>query len=188
MALSLLLCELTVFTEPGGEVRVGIFLVSIANSRVSITRVTRVAGVVLSTVIVFILVGILSGVVVCISLSLIVKAFILVGGWIISGHLRMALTITGVDGLGKGVEFGEGVGFADAGNFVLDLGWKSAIQMLAEGSVAPLDLGVVRQLKLTRYFTMCWLSCMWRFLRSALASPLGSCHLKLFFNSPTKSE
>ena len=35
---------------------------------------------------------------------------------------------------------------------------------------------------------MHWLSCILRFLRSALALPLGSWGPKLFFNSPTSSE
>ena len=56
------------------------------------------------------------------------------------GHLRTALPISG-DGLGEGMEFMEGVRFANAGDLVLDAGWKSAIHLLAEGSVAPLDMG-----------------------------------------------
>ena len=39
------------------------------------------------------------------------------------------------------MEFREGVRFADAGDFILDSGWKSAIQLWAEGGIAPLDLG-----------------------------------------------
>ena len=38
--LLLLLSELAVFSEFGGEVRVGLFLVSIATARVSVTGVT----------------------------------------------------------------------------------------------------------------------------------------------------
>ena len=53
----------------------------------------------------------------------------------------MVLPISGVDGLGEGTEFVEGVRFADVGNLVLDAGWKSAIHLLAEGGVAPLDMG-----------------------------------------------
>ena len=53
----------------------------------------------------------------------------------------MALPISGVDGLGEGMEFVEGVGFADMGDLVLDVGWKSAIHLLAEGGIAPLDTG-----------------------------------------------
>ena len=45
----------------------------------------------------------------------------------------------GVDRLGEGTEFGEGVRFADAGDLILDSGWKSAIQLSAEGNVTPLD-------------------------------------------------
>ena len=51
------------------------------------------------------------------------------------------LPISGVDGLGEGTEFMEGVGFADVGNLVLDVGWKSMIHLSAENSVAPLDTG-----------------------------------------------
>ena len=66
---------------------------------------------------------------------------ILIGGWIFSAHLRAALPISGVNGLGEGMEFMEGVGFANVGNLILDVGWKSVIHLLAEGSVAPLDTG-----------------------------------------------
>ena len=45
----------------------------------------------------------------------------------------MALPILGVDRLGEGTEFVEGVGFADAGNLILDAGWKSAIHLSVEG-------------------------------------------------------
>ena len=111
----------------------GLLLVSIATASVSIT------GVTLSTVIIFILIGVLS---VCffIALPFIVRAFILVGGQVFSGHLRMVLPISGVDGLGEGTELVEGVRFADAGDLVLDVGWKSTIHLSAEGSVTPLDM------------------------------------------------
>ena len=36
------------------------------------------------------------------------------------GHLGVVLPISGVDRLGKGTEFMEGVGFADVGDLVLD--------------------------------------------------------------------
>ena len=39
--------------------------------------------------------------------------------------------ITRIDGLGEGTEFGEGVGFADAGDFVLDSGWEPTVQLSA---------------------------------------------------------
>ena len=45
-----------------------------------------------------------------------------------------------VNGLGKGAEVGEGVGFADAGNLILDSGWESAVQLSVEGGFAPLDM------------------------------------------------
>ena len=53
----------------------------------------------------------------------------------------MALLISGVNGLGKGMEFVEGVRFANVGDLILDVGWKSAIHLLAEGGVTPLDMG-----------------------------------------------
>ena len=115
-ALSLLLHELAIFIKLGGEVRLGLFLVSIATASISITRVT---GVALSTVVVF----------------------IFVGSWIFSGHLRMALPILGVDRLGKGMEFVEGVRLSNMGNLILDAGWKSMIQLSVEGGITPLDMG-----------------------------------------------
>ena len=57
------------------------------------------------------------------------------------GHLRAALPISGVDGLGEGMEFVEGVGFANTGDLVLDAGQKSTIHLSVEGGVAPLDMG-----------------------------------------------
>ena len=57
------------------------------------------------------------------------------------GHLRTALPISGVNGLGKGMEFVEGVGFANTGDLILDAGQKSTIHLSAEGSIAPLDIG-----------------------------------------------
>ena len=66
--------------------------------------------------------------------------YVLVGGQIFLGHLRTVLPISG-DGLGEGTEFVEGVRFANAGDLVLDAGWKSVIHLSAEGSVAPLDMG-----------------------------------------------
>ena len=136
--LSLCLRELAIFSELRGEVGVGFLLVSIATTSVSITGVT---GVTLSAVIIFILIGILSGVCFFIALPFIVRVFILVGGRIFSGHLRAALPISGVDRLGEATEFVEGVRFADAGDLVLDAEWKSAVHLSAEGSVAPLDTG-----------------------------------------------
>ena len=114
---------------------------TIATASVSITRVTRVARVALSAVIIFVFIGVLSGVCFFIALPFIIRALILVGGRIFSGHLRVALPISGVDRLGEGTEFVEGVGFANMGNLVLDVGRKSAIHLLAEGGVAPLDTG-----------------------------------------------
>ena len=76
-----------------------------------------------------------------VALPFIVRALVLVGGRVFSGHLGAALPITGVDGLGEGTEFVEGVGFADVGDLVLDAGWKSTIHLSAEGGIAPLDMG-----------------------------------------------
>ena len=131
-ALSLCLRELAVFSELQGKVGVGLLLVSIATASVSITRVTGVARVTLSAVIIFIFIGVLSGVCFFISLPFIIRVLILVGGQIFSGHLRAALPISGVDGLGEGIEFMEGVGFADVGDLILDAGQKSAIHLSAE--------------------------------------------------------
>ena len=137
-ALLLCLRELAIFSELQGKVGVGLLLVSIATASVSVTGVT---GVTLLAVIIFILIGILSGVCFFVALPFIVRAFILVGGWIFLGHLRMVLPISGVNGLGKGTEFVEGVGFADTGDLVLDAGQKSAIHLSVEGGIAPLDTG-----------------------------------------------
>ena len=95
--LLLLLCELAVFTELGAKVGVGILLVSIATARVSISGMTRVTRVALSTTVVFILVGILSSVVIGITLPLFVRMFVLIGGQIFSGHLRAMLPISEVN-------------------------------------------------------------------------------------------
>ena len=136
--LLLCLCELAIFSKLQGEVGVGLLLVSIATASVSVTRVTRVT---LSAIIIFLFIGVLSGVGFFIALPFIVRVFILVGGWIVSGHLATALLILGVNRLGEGMEFMEGVRFANTGNLVLDVGQKSAIQLLVEGGVTPLDMG-----------------------------------------------
>ena len=64
--------ELAIFTKLGGEVSVGLFLVSIATARVSITRVTRVT---LSTIVIFIFISVLSGVGFFVTLPLIINGF-----------------------------------------------------------------------------------------------------------------
>ena len=137
-AQSLCLCELAIFSKLRGEVRVGLLLVSIATVSISVTGVTRVT---LSAIIIFILISVLSGVCFFIALPFIIRAFVLVGSWIFMGHLGTALPISGIDRLGEGTEFVEGVRFADAGNLVLDVGWESAIHLLVEGGIAPLDTG-----------------------------------------------
>ena len=131
-------CELAIFSELQGEVGVGFLLVSIATASISVTGLT---GVTLFVVIIFILIDILSGVCFFVAIPFIIRAFILVGGQIFSGHLGTALPITGVNRLGEGMEFMEGVGFADVGNLILDAGQKSMIHLLVEGGVAPLDMG-----------------------------------------------
>ena len=136
MVLLLCLHELAIFSELRGEVGVGLLLVSIATASVSITGVTRVT---LSAVIIFIFIGVLSGVCFFIALPFIIRVFILVGGQIFSGHLRTVLQILGVNRLGEGMEFVEGVRFANVGDLVLDVGWKSTIHLLAEGGVTLLD-------------------------------------------------
>ena len=76
MVLLLCLCELAVFSKLRGEVRVGLLLVSIATTSISITRVTRVT---LSTIVIFIVIGILSGVCFFIALPFVVEhSFLLV--------------------------------------------------------------------------------------------------------------
>ena len=130
--------ELSIFSKLQGEVRVGLLLVSIATASISITGVTRVT---LSAILILIFICVLSGVGFFIALPFIIRAFILVGGWIFSGHLRMALPISGVDGLGEGTDFMEGVRFADMGDLILDVGWKSTIHLSVEGGITPLGTG-----------------------------------------------
>ena len=144
VALLLLLSEFAVFSELGGEVRGGLLLVGAAAARVAtagVTGVTRIARVALPTRTVLVLVSIGSGVSVGIALALIIGTLrLVVSAQISSGHLGVMFPVMRVDGLGKGAEVGEGVGFADMGDFILDLGWKSMIQLSVEGSVTPLDI------------------------------------------------
>ena len=82
--------------------------------------------------VVFILVRIWSGVVVHIgALAFVIGTVGLQSGQSFSGHLRVAFPITRIDGLGEGMEFGEGVGFADAGDFILDSGREPMVQLSA---------------------------------------------------------
>ena len=74
--LSLCLRELAIFSELRGEVGVGFLLVSIATASVSITGVTGVARVTLSAVIIFIFIGVLSGVCFFVALPFIFFIFI----------------------------------------------------------------------------------------------------------------
>ena len=76
-----------------------------------------------------------------VALPFIIRALVLVGGQIFSGHLGVALPISGVDGLGEGTEFMEGIGFDDASNLILDVGQKSMVHLSPEGGITPLDMG-----------------------------------------------
>ena len=130
MALAFLLGQLAVFSELGGEVGVGFLLVGIA--RVGIpggVQSTGVAGVVfIVAVVVFILVGVWSGAVVGVgALALVIGALGLQSSQSFSGHFRVAFPIMRINGLGKGAKFGESVGFANVGNFVLDLGQEHMV-------------------------------------------------------------
>ena len=130
-ALLLLLNEFAVFSKFGGEVKVEFLLVGIVATRAVVASVT---GVTLSAGVVFIFIGVGSGVVVVVgALALIVGALRLWSGWSFPGHFEVVFPVTRVDGLGEGMEVREGVGFADAGDLVLDLGWELAVQLLAEG-------------------------------------------------------
>ena len=133
MALAFLLGQLAIFSELQGEVGVQFLLVGIAGVGVSGGVCTGVAGVAFIVVaVVFILVGIRSGVVVHISaLAFVVGALRLQSGRSFSGHLRVAFPITRINGLGEGMEFGEGVGFADVSNFILDSKWEPMAQLSA---------------------------------------------------------
>ena len=48
-----------------------------------------------------------------------------------SDHFRAMFPIMRIDGLGEGMKFGEGVGFADMSDFILDLGWEPMVQLSA---------------------------------------------------------
>ena len=90
---------------------------------------------VITTVVVFILVGVWSGGVGGVggvgALALVVGVLGLWSGRSFSGHFRVAFPIARIDGLGVGVEFRESDGFVDVGNFVLDLGLEPMVQLLA---------------------------------------------------------
>ena len=91
MALALLLSELAIFSELGGEVIVGFLLVCVAVARIVVPGgigVTRVAGVVfivvvvVVVVVVFIFIGVgSSGVAGVGALALIIRALRLQSGW-----------------------------------------------------------------------------------------------------------
>ena len=49
--------------------------------------------------------------------------------------------VAGLNGLDKGAESVVVVWFADSCDFILDVAGKSIVELAAEGSVAPIDLG-----------------------------------------------
>ena len=53
----------------------------------------------------------------------------------------MTFPVAGVDGLDEGAESVEVVLFADSCDFILDAARKSIVELVAEGSVAPIDFG-----------------------------------------------
>ena len=184
MALLLCLCELAIFSELQGEVRVGLLLVSIATASISVTGVT---GVTLSAIIIFILLSILSGVCFFIFLPFIVRAFILVGGQIFLGHLGMVLPILGVNRLGEGKEFVEGAGFADAGDLILDVGWKSTIHLSAEGGIVPLDMGS-KAVEVNQVLHNALVIMHLEVFKVSFSLTFGIVGSEVIFNSPTKLE
>ena len=154
MALSLCLTELAIFTKLGGKVRVGLFLVSVATASVSVTRVT---GVALSATVIFIFVSILSSVGFFIALLFIVRAFVLVGGWIFSGHLRTVLPISGLIDWVREWSLWRVLGLPM--RVILSLMQDRRPQYICWWrAVSPHWAWVARWFKLTRYFTMHWLS------------------------------
>ena len=170
-------------------VRVGFLLVGIARVGVSGgVRSTGVAGIVFSVAVVFfIFVKVGSGGVAGVgALALVIGALRLWSGRSFSGHFGVVFPITRINGLSKGVEFREGVGFTNAGDSSLI--WDGSPQYNCWHRVAsPHWTQAARWLKSTRYFTMCWFSCMCRFSRSASASPSGSCSevcLRYFYQKP----
>ena len=53
--------------------------------------------------------------------------------------LRVTFPVAGIDGLDKGAEPVEVVRFANSCNFVLDAARKSIVELMTEGSLAPID-------------------------------------------------
>ena len=130
-ALAFLLGQLAVFSKLGREVRVGFLLVGIAGVGVSGgVGSTGVAGVVFIVVGVFIFVGVGSGGVASVgALALVIGALGLWSTQSFPGHFGAVFPITRIDGLSKDAEFREGVGFTDAGNFILDSGREPTVQL-----------------------------------------------------------
>ena len=61
-------------------------------------------------------------------------------GLALVGHLGVAFPVVGVDPLCQISESGEGVGFSDTGDFVLDARRHCLVESVMEGRVPPSDL------------------------------------------------
>ena len=134
MALVFLLGQLAIFSELGREVGVGFLLVGIARVGVSSgVGSTRVAGVVFIIIVVFIVVVVFIFVRVWSSgvagdaLALVVGMLRFHSSWSFSGHFGAVFSIIRINRLGEGAKVREGVGFTNAGNFVLDLGQEPMV-------------------------------------------------------------
>ena len=60
-------------------------------------------------------------------------------GGVLTADLGVTFPVAGVDGLDKAVEPVEVVQFAESCYFVLDVAGKSIVELVAEGSIAPID-------------------------------------------------
>ena len=128
-----MLGQLAVFSKLGREVGVGFLLVGIARVGVSGgVGSAGVAGVVfIVVVVVFIFVGVGSGGVAGGgALALVVGVLRRWSGRSFSGHFGAAFPITRINGLGEGVEFGEGFRFTNTGDLILNSGWEPIVQLL----------------------------------------------------------
>ena len=59
------------------------------------------------------------------------------GGFV--SYFGVAFPIMSINGLDKGLEIGEVVGFAYVGDLVLDSGRKSVVELSSECGITPLD-------------------------------------------------
>ena len=62
-------------------------------------------------------------------------------GSVLAADLRVMFPIVGINRLDVGMESVEVVWFADSCNVVLDEARKSVVELVAEGSITPLDFG-----------------------------------------------